>query len=149
MTKLQIIDVEAHSTASRPEVWRLLSDVTTWPTWADIDEATDDRPGDPAPHGLGAIRRLRIGRLRSRETVLLFDPEEHFAYDYVGTLPLRDYRADVTLAEDGSGTTIHWHSEFTAKIPFTGWLLRRGLTRVLRTLSGQLAQAAATHQSNT
>ena len=143
MSKLQVIDVEAHSTAPRPVVWRLLSDVTTWPTWADIDEATYDQPGEPPPHGLGAVRRLRIGRLRSRETVLLFQPDQHFAYDYVGTLPLRDYRADVTLTETGTGTTIRWHSEFTSKIPLTGWLLRRGLTRVLRTLSGQLADAAA------
>ena len=38
------------------------------------------------------------------------------------------------IVETEAGTTIHWHSEFTSKIPFTGWLLRRGLTRVLLTL---------------
>lgn len=97
----------------------------------------------------GAVRRLRIGRLRSRETVLHFEPDEHLAYDYVGTLPLRAYRADVTLTATDSGTTIHWHSEFTAKVSLTGWLLRRGLTRVLSTLSSQLAEAAAERRPTT
>jgi hypothetical protein len=143
MTAIQVIHVEARSAASRPAVWQLLADVTTWTDWAQFDEATYERDGDHAPHGLGAVRRLRVGPLSSRERVLRFEPPHRFAYDYDGTLPLRTYRADVTLTPDGDGTIIHWHSEFTPKIPFTGWLLRRMLTRVLTDLSERLAQAAA------
>ena len=143
MTATQVIHVEARSAASPPAVWQLLVDVTTWPDWAKFDEATYERDGDPAPHGLGAVRRLRVGPLRSPEAVLRFEPPHRFAYDYDGTLPLRTYRAEVTLTPDLDGTVIQWHSEFTPKIPFTGWLLRRMLTRVLTDLSGRLAQAAA------
>jgi uncharacterized protein YndB with AHSA1/START domain len=138
----QTIDVTAHSAASPEQVWRLLADVTTWPRWSGFDECGYAREGSPAPHGLGAVRRMRAGRLRSRETVLAFTPPEHFAYDYVGSLPVRDYRADVRLTREGSGTVITWSSTFVPKIPLTGPLLRRGLDRVVRDVSTRLARAA-------
>lgn len=140
----QRIAVRAHSKASAEAVWRLLADATTWPRWSGFDEASYEREGTPAPHGVGAVRRMRTGRLRSRETVLAFDPPAHFAYDYVGSLPIKDYRADVRLSAEAGGTLISWTSAFDAKVPLTGPLLRIGLTKVLRDVSERLARAAET-----
>ena len=138
----QHVRAQADSQAPPEAVWRLLADVTTWPEWAGFHETSYEREGSPAPHGLGAVRRLRMGRLRSRETVLAFDPPRDFAYDYVGTLPFKEYRGDVRLSERGDGTHIEWVSEFTAKWPLVGPLLRIGMTRVLADISSRLARAA-------
>lgn len=139
----QVVKVHADSTAAPDAVWRLLADVRTWPDWSRFDEADYEREGDPPPHGVGAVRRFRTGRMWSRETVLTFDPPARFSYDYVGSLPIRDYRADVTLsALDDGGTRITWQSRFTGRYPLSGPLVRLLLTRVLRELATQLARAA-------
>jgi hypothetical protein len=140
-----VVEVHADSKASPDAVWQLLADVTTWPSWSSFDETSYEREGDPPPHGLGAIRRLRVKKLHSRENVLAFDPPSHFAYDYDGSLPLKNYRGDVTLspAADGSGGThITWHSEFDTKVPGIGWGMRRAMKRVLTDISTALAKAA-------
>lgn len=64
------------------------------------------------------------------------------AYDYVGSLPVAGYRADVPLVPHGTGTRITWHSEFRARYPLTGPLLRALVTRVLRDVATRLARAA-------
>ncbi|HVM40233.1 MAG TPA: SRPBCC family protein [Acidimicrobiia bacterium] len=138
----QVVEVQAVSQAPPEAVWRLLEDVTTWTEWAGFDEAEYAEEGNPPPHGRGALRRMRFGRLRSVERVLAFEPPTHFAYDYVGSLPLKDYRAEVSLAPVDGGTCITWHSEFTGKYPLTGAALRRALTRVLTDIATRLARAA-------
>ena len=138
----QMVDVHAATTASPEAVWRLLADVRTWTEWARFDQATYEREGTPPPHGVGAIRRFRVGRLRSKETVLVFDPPRQLSYDYAGSLPIKEYRADVMLSEQPGGTRIAWHSEFTGKLPLSGPLLRAALTKVLQDLASRLATAA-------
>jgi uncharacterized protein YndB with AHSA1/START domain len=139
----QQIHVEATSTASPAEVWQLLSDVTTWTTWAGFTEAAYERPGDADPHGAGAVRRFKIGPLRSRERVLEADAPHTFAYDYEGTLPITDYRAEVTLTPTADGgTQITWHSEFGGRVPLAAALVRPMLAASLRMTATRLARAA-------
>lgn len=140
-----VVEVHAVSKAPPEAVWRLLADVTTWPSWSSFDETSYESEGVPAPHGLGAVRRLRVNRLHSREEVVAFEPPRHFAYDYDGSLPLKNYRGDVTLTPSTSGdggTHITWHSEFDPKIPGTGWAMRAFMKKVLNDVSTSLAKAA-------
>lgn len=106
--------------------------MTTWSDWAGFDESGYDEEGSPDRHGVGAVRRLRAGPLRSRERVLAHEPPTHLGYDYDGPLPIRDYRADVTLTEIPGGTRVRWRAAFTPTLPLTGTPLRLLLTRVLR-----------------
>jgi uncharacterized protein YndB with AHSA1/START domain len=128
----QTIDVHADLAAPIERVWGLVEDAATWSDWAGFDEAAYEQEGSPDRHGLGAVRRFRVGPLRSREHVLAYEPPTHFAYDYDGSLPIRDYRADITLSENGEGTRVRWRSEFSPRIPLTGALFRLMLTRVFR-----------------
>jgi carbon monoxide dehydrogenase subunit G len=143
MTGRQVVDVHADSTASPAAVWELLADATTWTGWARFNKASYLVEGVPAPHGVGAVRRFHVRGLRSKETVLVFDPPKQLAYDYAGSLPIRDYRAEVTLEPQGDGTRITWHATFTSKLPLLGPLLRVVITRVLQDVASRLAVAAA------
>ena len=146
--KTHHVHVTARSSAAPSDVWRLLSDVTTWPSWAGFSDASYERPGDTTPHGVGAVRRLRTGSLRSKERVLEFEPAERFAYDYQGSLPFRRYVGTVTLTPADGGTTIDWRSEFEAKWPLAGGALRLFMTAVLSDIAKRLGRAAATGEGD-
>jgi len=58
-------------------------------------------------------------------------------------MPLRGYRAEVTLTPgDGGGTEIRWHSEFEPKVPGIGRLYQRILSRFMADAVKRLAAAA-------
>ena len=93
--------------------------------------------------GVGEIRRFRSGRVTSRERVVALEPPRRFAYEFLSGLPIRDYQAEVTLAPTAeAGTAIRWRSSFRAKIPGTGWVLRRNLTKFIAKTAEGLAREA-------
>lgn len=132
------IDVHARSAASAERVWQLLADVRSWPLWGGFDEAEIEEGA-----GLGELRRFRTGRYVSRERVTGFEPGRRLRYELVSGLPIRDYRAEVTLAPTADGGThIRWRSSFAAKVPGTGRALQRKLARFVAETADALAQAA-------
>jgi uncharacterized RmlC-like cupin family protein len=140
----QHIDIRVRSAAAPAAVYALLIDGASWPTWSPIDSYTLERTGPDEPEGVGAIRLFRTGRVKSRERVIERVPDRQFSYELVSGLAIRDYRADVRLAPDGSGTQIHWHSSFDAKLPGTGRLYRRTLDRFIRrSVDGLAARAGS------
>ena len=139
----QVIDRTATTAADPRAVYALLADGSTWPEWSPLGSFELIEPGDGTPEGLGAVRLFTTGRHRSRERVVERSPGEVFAYVLEAGLPLRDYRAVVTLVPTEAGTLIRWRSTFRAKVPGTGWLYRRELGKFIgRTVEG-LASAAA------
>lgn len=137
------IDVHATSPASPEAVWALLADATTWPEWSDFEEATIEQPDADGGQGVGSRRRFKVGRTRSREEIVAFEPPRHVAYVLLSGLPVRDYRGDVVLTGTGNGgTDIHWHSEFRPRIPGTGAFVVKKLGAFIQTLADALATAA-------
>jgi len=133
-----------HTTAGIDAVWALASRARTYKDWASFTVSTLEREGDPAPDGVGAIRRFGFPIYKSREQVLEFDPPTHFAYTLLSGLPLRDYRADVTLAAAGTGgTDIEWRSSFVPPWPGSGWFWAAFLRFTLNDFTKRLAKAAA------
>jgi hypothetical protein len=57
---------------------------------------------------------------------------------------VRDYYGQVDLEPDATGSIIHWHASFVAKIPGTGALLELGIRRFLSECADGLARYAAT-----
>jgi uncharacterized protein YndB with AHSA1/START domain len=138
------IDVHVYAAAPVEAVWRWLADARSWSTWTRFSYAELEREGVPAPDGVGAIRSFGTGKVVSREEILEFDPPHHLAYTLLSGMPVRDYRADVTLTPDGDGTLITWHSTFEPKYPATGAALAAFMKFVLRDIATRLAQHATT-----
>ena len=107
-------DVTARSAATPARVFAALADAPSWKRWAGplVIASWWEREGDPPPGGVGAIRRLGIRGVSSREEIVAYDPPRHLAYVWHTRL-VRDYRADVRLEPDGTGTRIRWTGSFT------------------------------------
>jgi hypothetical protein len=135
--------VRVPTTAGPDTVYALLRDGATWPTWSPLGSFELEAPANDEPEGVGAIRVFRTGRVTTRERIAELVPNKRLSYQLVSGLAIRDYRADVDVDTDASATTIHWHSTFRPKIPGTGWLYQRTLSRFIERCANGLAARAA------
>lgn len=138
------IDVTEQTSADPTTVYALLRDGSTWPQWSSLDSFELEKEGEGEPEGVGAIRIFRNGRITGRDEILGFTKDRTFRYAHINGLPVRDYRGEVDLRPtDGGGTTIHWRVSFAPKLPGTGWLVHKALTRFIRAITRGLARHAA------
>ena len=122
------IEVRAHAHASPQQVWTVLADTASWADWAPFDEVTVEKG-----HEIGEIRRLRSGRITTRERIVGFEPPLRYVYEIISGLPIRDYVAEVLFSPlAGDGTEVRWQARFRPKIPGTGWVLKRLLQGAVR-----------------
>ena len=143
------IDVSATTPAPAPAVYRLLADGSTWPRWSPMDSVELERPGDPPPEGVGAIRVNRRGRTTGRDRITELVPDRRLAYESLSGLPIREYTGVVELDEADGATTIRWRSSFFPKVPGTGWVLECGITRFLQQCADGLAAYAGDESTRT
>ena len=144
----QIIDETVTTQADAASVYALLADGSSWPEWSPLGSFELIEPGAGSPEGLGAVRLFTTGRHKSRERVVTCESGRVFGYELEAGLPLRDYRAVITLLPEEDGTTINWRSTFRPKVPGTGWLYRRELGKFIRkTVEGLAAAADLAHSS--
>jgi hypothetical protein len=140
----QVIDHTARTTADPASVFALLADGSTWPRWSPLGSFELLEPGEGSPEGVGAVRLFVTGKRHSRERVVESRPNEVFSYVLEEGLPIRDYRAVITLTPGATGTTIRWRSTFRAKVPGTGGLIRRQLGKFIEDTVNGLARATGT-----
>jgi uncharacterized protein YndB with AHSA1/START domain len=136
-------EVTARSAAPPDRVFSALADAPGWPQWAGplIRRCGFEREGTPAPGGIGAIRRAGVPPVWGREEVVRYEPPHRYSYVLRSGLPVRDYRADVTLTESGSGTDIVWRGGFSQVPPGMGAPLRA----FLKLTVGRLARGLASY----
>lgn len=133
------IDVTADTEADPATVYALLRAGATWPQWSVIDSFELEREGEGEPEGIGAVRLLRNGRILGHDEITGFTKDRSFSYAHTSSMPVRDYRGEVTLTPTGTGTTIHWRVSYFPKYFGIGWFLHRALTRFITQLTRGLA----------
>jgi hypothetical protein len=114
--------------APRDVVWSVMTDHARYVNWTSASRVTMERTGAPEPDGVGAVRVFHTGPVRVREEVLEFEPLDRMVYRVVSGMPVRDYRSEMRLDDDGDVTVLTWSSSFEPRIPLTGGVL----TRVMR-----------------
>lgn len=136
--------VRARSAAALSTVFALLADAPAWQEWAGplVPQARWE-PGTRG--GRGAVRRLGLGPLTVREQVVEHRPGDAFSYVLLTAVRWHGYRADVELAEDGSGgTTILWRGRLSSPVPVLAGVLTPAFRLMVQDFARRLAAAAET-----
>jgi uncharacterized protein YndB with AHSA1/START domain len=140
------VEAEQTTRAAPEAVWDLVSDATRYPEWGPWSAAGYQRPGEASPRGPGAVQWLRSSRrayLRhptSIEKILEAEAGRRLVYTVIGGIPVRNYRAEVTLTPSGDGTRIRWAATWDSTV--AGRVVRRGLRKLYPEIVAGLAAAA-------
>jgi uncharacterized protein YndB with AHSA1/START domain len=137
-------EVLVRAKAPREKVFALVADATSWQRWAKpfVRYGEWVQEGDPAPGGVGAIRRLGSKAWGIREQITEFDPPDYLAYTILTWMPVRDYRAIVSIDSDGDGSRITWAGSMESKIPGAAPVMAFLLGRSIKKMAAGLAQYA-------
>ena len=142
---LSTYEFEVSCRAPAEVVFEVIADVTRWHEWAgwSVGASSFEQDGDPAPGGVGAVRKMGRWPLFTREQVVEYDPPHHYAYTVLSGFPVRGYHADVDLVSDGrGGTTIKWAGAFEPLVPFTGEVLEALVGRGVHDYAKRAAREA-------
>ena len=115
-------EVTGRSAAPPETVFGVLADGAGWSRWAGplVRYSAWEAGGPEPPGGAGSVRLLGTRAFHSREEIVESRPPELLAYAVRSGWPVRDYRAEVHLEPDGTGTRIVWSGTFDALLPGTG-----------------------------
>jgi uncharacterized protein YndB with AHSA1/START domain len=144
---------EVHVTRTIPapadEVFGLLADHAHYDRFRPIHGSELIREGDPAPNGVGALRRIKVRPLVFEEEVTFYEPPTRLDYLIVKlNIPFEHHGGSIVLTPDGYGTNVDWRSSFTVPTPLIGgpeelvWqpVLARGFRRVLQDVERMLGK---------
>ncbi|HXW78912.1 MAG TPA: SRPBCC family protein [Acidimicrobiales bacterium] len=122
--------------ASPKVVWELVADAPQYARWGPWD-----RSGyEGAARGVGHTRALRRGHTTTVEKVVELEEQKRLVYTVLKGLPVRNYRAEVSLGRVPSGTEITWSARWDRTI--RGWFVEKALRRFFPQMMGQLVAAA-------
>lgn len=139
---------EVNKTTSAPPaiVFRLVADGANWKDWAKpiVVQSSWARQGDPAPGGVGAIRKVGMFPVFVQEETVEYEQDRRHVYTLVGPRqPVKDYRGEVVLTPTASGgTDIRWTGSFTEKARGTGPAAKAAMGGAVKFFAGKLVQAA-------
>jgi uncharacterized protein YndB with AHSA1/START domain len=145
MTRLHV-EAERTTKAAPDVIWSLISDAMTYPQWGPWRKAGYRSEGDTSRHGPGAVYWLESSQrywLRYPVSVeKIIDAEEgrRLAYTVIKGVPVRNYRAEVTVTPGPDGTHVRWEATWDRTLP--GLLVHRSLREVYPRIVANLAAAA-------
>jgi uncharacterized protein YndB with AHSA1/START domain len=130
------------------EVFDRLADHANYDRFRAIHGSELIREGDPAPNGLGALRRIKVRPLVFEEEITTYERPTRLDYLIVKlNVPFKHDGGSITLTPEGHATRVDWRSSFSVPIPVVGgaqelvWqpVLARGFRRVLQDVERMLA----------
>jgi uncharacterized protein YndB with AHSA1/START domain len=142
------LHVEATGTtlADVDTVWALVSDANTYAQWGPWSDGGYEPPSE-GPSQPGSVQWFRFGRrTKSIEKILDVEAPTRIAYTVVRGIPVKNYRAEVTLApNDLSGTSIRWTATWDKTL--MGRLVRRKLQSVYEQVMQELIATTDGHHA--
>lgn len=101
-------------------VFEVLTDHRRYAELTPLRKSELEREGEPAPNGVGAIRRLTAVGPALREEVIAFQPSSRFSYTLLSGLPVRDHVGTVELTAQDGGTRMVYAVRTQPTVPVVG-----------------------------
>ena len=134
------VEAEGVARAAPEAVWELIADASSYCEWGPWSASGYQDPGDHAPDGAGVVRWLRYGRTTTVERVLESERGRRMVYTVVKGIPVRNYRAEVTLTPDREGTHVRWSARWDRTL--AGRVVQRRLRSIYPDVVSRLIAAA-------
>jgi uncharacterized protein YndB with AHSA1/START domain len=134
------VSAEVTTSASPSVVWQLVADANQYPKWGPWN-AGGYTPDGPGPSKPGMRQWFRYGRrTRSQERILEVDDGRRVVYTVERGIPVKNYRAEITLSETENGTRVSWAAEWDRTL--LGRIVKRKLDVVYPEIMASLLHAA-------
>lgn len=134
------------STAPAATLFRLVTDGGNWSKWAKpiVVHSSWVRQGDPAPGGIGAVRKLGMWPVLVQEETIEYEPDRRHVYKLIApSNPIKDYVSEVLLTPNpAGGTDIRWAGSFIEGVRGTGPAMRAAMGGAVKFFAGRLVKAA-------
>jgi uncharacterized protein YndB with AHSA1/START domain len=136
---MAVVEMEQRFAAPPERVFALLTDHVAFGRFVGANISVE-KPGNPPPNGLGAVRMVRARGTAVREEVIRWEPPQAMDYRVIGGAPLRNHLGQLRLTPDGAGTKLHYRISFDMP-----WFLGGGATAgfVARQLHRQIGDGLA------
>ncbi len=121
-------------------VFDVLADHANYDRFRPIHGSELIRQGDPAPNGVGALRRIKVRPLVFEEEITAYERPTRLDYLIVKlNVPFKHDGGSITLTPEDGATRVDWRSSFSVPTPVVGgpqeliWqpVLARGFRRTL------------------
>jgi Polyketide cyclase / dehydrase and lipid transport len=139
-------EVNQTSTAPAATLFRLVADGANWSQWAKpvVVQSSWVRQGNPAPGGIGAIRKVGMWPVAVQEETVEYEQDRRHVYKLVApSTPAKDYVGEVVLTPNAAGgTDIRWSGSFTEGVAGSGPMVRAAMGGAIKFFAGRLVKAA-------
>jgi uncharacterized protein YndB with AHSA1/START domain len=129
-------------------VFDVLTDHRRYSELTPLRKSVLEREGEPAPNGVGSIRKLTAVGPPMREETIAYQRPDRFSYTVLSGLPVRDHVGTVLLEPVGEGTKVTYAVRTTPTIPLAGVLvvaaIKQAITQLLNGVSAEAERRAAT-----
>jgi uncharacterized protein YndB with AHSA1/START domain len=127
--------------AAPPEtVFEVLTDHRRYSELTPLRKSVLEREGEPAPNGVGAIRKLTAVGPALREEVIAYEQPSRFSYTLLSGLPVRDHVGTVELTPNGGGGTKMVYAVKTQPtVPVVGAAVVAAVKQAVKGLIGGIA----------
>src|SRR5271154_3656476 len=143
-------EVNRTSRAPAAALFLLETDGGRWADWAKpiVMQSGWERQGDPAPGGIGAVRKVGMWPFFVRERTVEYEQDRRHVYELIGPpTPARGYRGEAVFTPNATGgTDLRWSGSFTETIPGTGLIMRALLRGAITFFSARLVRAVEASQ---
>jgi uncharacterized protein YndB with AHSA1/START domain len=139
---------EINRTSSAPPatLFRLETDGARWSEWAKpvVVQSSWEQQGDPAPGGMGAIRKVGLWPVLMREKTVEYEQDRRHVYALISPpTPAKGYHGEAVFTPNASGgTDLRWSGSFTEGVRGTGPIMLVFLRSVIGLVSLRLIKAA-------
>ena len=139
MSQLRV-EAEGITSADPEAVWSLVADANGYPSWGPWNDG-GYQPAAEGPSRKGSIQWFRYGRHTTVEEILEVDEPRRLVYTVLSGMPVRNYRAEVTLTPAApKGTSVRWTATWDGT--FMGRMVHRRLQQIYRQVMTDLVAAA-------
>jgi uncharacterized protein YndB with AHSA1/START domain len=115
-------------------VFEVLTDHRRYAALTPLRKSELEREGEPAPNGVGAIRKLTAVGPPMREEVIAYEAPRRFSYTVLSGLPVRNHVGTVELAEAGGGTKMVYALRTQPTLPVVGGVVMVAIKQAIKGL---------------